>query len=264
MLTIKELSKTFNPNTVNENRIFDEISLNVAKGDFVSIIGSNGAGKSTLLNIISGQIQEDSGIIQIENDQISHLSEYRRSKIIGRVFQNPSLGISPNMTILENLSLANNKGNFFGLSFAINNKKVSYFKEMLSTLELGLENKLCSKVKLLSGGQRQALTLLMATMSNPKLLLLDEHTAALDPKTSKKIIELTNKIIVDKKITTLMVTHNMKHALNYGNRLFMMHQGKVILDIAGAEKQNLTTKKLLNLFEDIAIDDELSDRSLFI
>ncbi|MGL4874289.1 MAG: ABC transporter ATP-binding protein [Clostridium sp.] len=263
MLKIQNLSKTFNINTVNENKLFNNLSIDVAKGDFISIIGSNGAGKSTLLNIISGQIQEDNGVIQIDKEIVSHFSEYKRSQAIGRVFQNPSLGISPNMSILENLSLAKNKGNSFGLSFAINKKEISNLKEVLSTLELGLEEKLHSKVKLLSGGQRQALTLLMATMSNPKLLLLDEHTAALDPKISKKIMDLTSKLILDKKITTLMVTHNMKHALNFGNRLFMMHSGQIIIDVEDSEKQNLDTKKLLNLFETISIDGELSDRNLF-
>ncbi|MGL5417045.1 MAG: ABC transporter ATP-binding protein [Clostridium sp.] len=264
MLKIKNLSKVFNENTINENKVFDNFDVEVKKGDFISIIGSNGAGKSTLLNLISGQIQEDSGIIQINNKVVSHLSEYKRSKSIGRVFQNPSLGVSPNMTILENLSLAHNKGKSFGFKFAIDKKQISKFKELLSILELGLEDKLYNKVELLSGGQRQALTLLMATMSNPKLLLLDEHTAALDPKTSKKIMEITNRIVVEKKITTLMVTHNMKYALDFGNRLFMMHSGNIVIDVYGKEKENLNTKRLLNLFESVNIDGELSDRSLLV
>lgn len=262
MLKIQELHKVFNENTINENKVFDGFSLEVEKGEFISIIGSNGAGKSTLLNIISGNIQLDSGEISIDDLDISNKDEYKRSKIIGRVFQNPSLGIAPNMTILENIALADNKGKKYGLSFGISKKRVPYYKDLLKELNLGLEDKLYTKVSLLSGGQRQALTLLMATMSNPKLLLLDEHTAALDPKTSVKIMDITENIVRDTKITTLMITHNLKQAIKTGNRLIMMHQGEVVIDVKGKEKEELTTQKLMKLFEEANINEELSDRSL--
>lgn len=263
MLKIQGMSKVFNPNTINENSIFDNFSIEVNKGDFISIIGSNGAGKSTLLNIISGNIQSDNGIIVIDGEEVSKKDEFIRSKHIGRVFQNPSLGVAPNMTILQNLALADNKGKKFGLSFGINHKRINHYKKILKELNLGLEDKLYNKVSLLSGGQRQALTLVMAVMSKPKLLLLDEHTAALDPKTSEKIMQITNKIVKESGITTLMVTHNLTHAIDNGNRLFMMHRGNVVVDIEGNEKEDLTTEKLMSLFERVHIKNELSDRSLF-
>lgn len=263
MLKIQNLSKTFNPNTINENKVFDNISLEVNKGDFIAIIGSNGAGKSTLLNIISGSIEEDSGVILIDGKDVSRKSEYLRAKEIGRVFQNPSVGVSPKMTILENLSLADNKGKRYGLSLGINKKRINYYKELLKEVDLGLEDKLYNKVELLSGGQRQALTLLMAVMSNPKILLLDEHTAALDPKTSEKIMEITKKIVKEKGITTLMVTHNLKHAMECGNRLFMMHRGEIVVDVKEKEKRALNTDKLFDLFEQVNMKDDLSDRTLF-
>jgi len=262
MLKIQGLSKVFNPNTINENKLFEEFSLEVKKGDFISIIGSNGAGKSTLLNLISGNIPLDSGGILLDGKDVSFKEEYIRSKEIGRVYQNPSVGVSPNMTILENLALADNKGKPFGLTFGINKKRISYYKEIVSKLNLGLEDKLYKKVNLLSGGQRQALTLIMSVMSEPKLLLLDEHTAALDPKTSAKIMEITCDIVKERGITTLMVTHNMKNAIEAGNRLLMMHGGKVIIDVKGDEKRNLTTEKLLDLFSKAHLTDALSDRSL--
>lgn len=263
MLKIQQLSKVFNPNTINENKVFDSLDLEVNKGDFVAIIGSNGAGKSTLLNMISGSLMCDSGTILIDDEDVTDKPEFVRSKEIGRVFQNPSVGVSPKMTILENLSLADNKGKRFGLSLGVNKKRAEYYKELLREVDLGLEDKLYNKVELLSGGQRQALTLLMAVMSNPKILLLDEHTAALDPKTSEKIMDITKKIVREKKITTLMVTHNMKHALSAGNRLFMMHQGKIVVDVEGKEKKELNTDKLMKLFEEVNIKDDLSDRTLF-
>lgn len=262
MLKIQNLQKVFNPNTINENRVFENLSIDVKKGDFITIIGSNGAGKSTLLNMISGTLESDDGLIILDDKDVTHLSEYKRAREIGRVYQNPSVGVSPNMTILENLSLADNKGKTFGLSFGINKKRIPYYKELLMQVDLGLEDKLYNKVSLLSGGQRQALTLLMAVMSEPKILLLDEHTAALDPKTSAKIIEITEKIVNSRKITTLMVTHNMKQAINMGNRLFMMHRGQVVIDVKGNEKKDLTTDKLLQLFEKVHITEELSDRTL--
>ncbi len=263
MLKIKNMSKVFNPNTINENKVFDKFSLEVNKGDFVTILGSNGAGKSTLLNIVAGSIESDSGSIIIDGEDVSRKAEYERAKSIGRVFQNPSVGVSPQMTILENLSLADNKGKCYGLTLGVNKKRIEYYKELLKEVNLGLEDKLFNKVELLSGGQRQALTLLMAVMSNPKLLLLDEHTAALDPKTSEKIMEITKKIVKERGITTLMVTHNLKHAMEAGNRLFMMHQGKIVIDVSGKEKEELdSTEKLMALFERLNVKDDLSDRSL--
>lgn len=263
MLSVKQLSKVFNPNTINENRVFDQLSLEVTQGDFISIIGSNGAGKSTLLNMISGTIPADSGSILLDGEEVINKPEYVRAKSIGRVYQNPSMGVAPNMTILENIALADNKGKTFGLSFGINKKRIDYYKEMVSELNLGLEDKIYNKVLLLSGGQRQALTLLMAVMSRPKLLLLDEHTAALDPKTSEKIMDITRNIVKDSGITTLMVTHNLKHALENGNRLFMMHRGEILADIQGKEKEKLDTNKLLGLFEQANGEEALSDRTLF-
>ncbi|WP_160685079.1 ATP-binding cassette domain-containing protein [Clostridium sp. C2-6-12] len=263
MLKVQQLSKVFNPNTINENRVFDRLSLEVNQGDYISIIGSNGAGKSTLLNMISGTIAADSGSILLDGDEVINKPEHVRAKSIGRVYQNPSMGVAPNMTILENIALADNKGKSFGLSFGINKKRIDYYKEMVSELNLGLEDKIYNKVLLLSGGQRQALTLLMAVMSRPKLLLLDEHTAALDPKTSEKIMNITRNIVKDSGITTLMVTHNLKHALENGNRLFMMHRGQILADIQGEEKERLDTNKLLGLFERANGEEALSDRTLF-
>lgn len=262
MLKILGLCKVFNTNTINENKVFDNFNVDIKKGEFVTIIGSNGAGKSTLLNLISGNISVDSGLILLDGKDVSHKDEFKRAKQIGRVYQNPSLGVSPNMTILENLSLADNKGKRYGLSFVINKKRIDYYKELLTKIDLGLENKLYNKVTLLSGGQRQALTLMMAVMSEPKLLLLDEHTAALDPKTSAKVMEITKEVVKEKGITTIMVTHNMKHALECGNRLLMMHQGKIIIDVKGKEKKNLTTEKLMEMFSKANALGELSDRSL--
>lgn len=262
MLKILGLCKVFNTNTINENKVFDNFNVDIKKGEFVTIIGSNGAGKSTLLNLISGNISVDSGLILLDGKDVSHKDEFKRAKQIGRVYQNPSLGVSPNMTILENLSLADNKGKRYGLYFGINKKRIDYYKELLTKIDLGLENKLYNKVTLLSGGQRQALTLMMAVMSEPKLLLLDEHTAALDPKTSAKVMEITKEVVKEKGITTIMVTHNMKHALECGNRLLMMHQGKIIIDVKGKEKKNLTTEKLMEMFSKANALGELSDRSL--
>ena len=262
MLKIQGLHKVFNENTINENKVFSNFILDVSEGDFISIIGSNGAGKSTLLNIISGNIQSDEGYIELDGIDMSKADEFKRSKLIGRVFQNPSLGVAPNMTILENLALADNKGKRYGLTLGINKKRISYYRELLKEVDLGLEDKLYNKVNLLSGGQRQALTMLMAAMSKPKLLLLDEHTAALDPKTSMKIMEITEKILKETNITTMMVTHNLKQAIKTGNRLIMMHRGKILIDVKGDEKTQLTTEKLMNLFKDANINDDLSDRSL--
>lgn len=263
MLQIQNLYKVFNKNTVNENVVFNKLNLKVNRGDYITIIGSNGAGKSTLLNIISGTIPVDGGMIMLGDKEISKLPEHKCTKFIGRVFQDPTKGTAPSMTILENMSMAYNKGNKFDLSFAVNKKEIPYFKELLSSLELGLEDKLYTQVGLLSGGQRQALSLIMTVMGNPEILLLDEHTAALDPKTSEKIIELTENIIKEKSITTLMVTHNLNHAIRLGNRLIMLHHGNVILDISGEEKKELTIEKLFKLFENNSEDDLISDRALF-
>lgn len=262
MLKIQALHKVFNENTINENKVFSDFSLEVKEGDFISIIGSNGAGKSTLLNIISGNIKCDEGLIEINGEDVSNKDEYKRSKMIGRVFQDPSLGVAPNMTILENLSLADNKGKMYGLTSGINKKRIPYYEKILKELDLGLEDKLYNKVNLLSGGQRQALSMLIAVMSQPKLLLLDEHTAALDPKTSLKIMETTERIVKDTNITTMMVTHNLKQAIKTGNRLIMMHRGKILIDVKGKEKEELTTEKLMDLFKNANITDDLSDRSL--
>lgn len=262
MLKIKDVCKVFNVNTINENRVFDGFSLQVEKGEYVSIIGSNGAGKSTLLNLITGNLPVDSGSIMIDGEEVVKKEEYYRCRYIGRVFQNPSVGVAPNMNILENMSLADNKGKPYGIKFAIDKKRINYYKEELKRLNLGLEDKLYNKVNLLSGGQRQALTLIMAVMSNPKILLLDEHTAALDPKTSIKIMDITNKIIEEKKITTLMVTHNIKQAIESGNRLIMMHEGKTIIDVSKEEKAKLNRDRLIEMFGKVNMEDVLSDRSL--
>ena len=262
MLKIKDMYKVFNANTVNENRVFEGFSLDVEKGEYVSIIGSNGAGKSTLLNLISGNLAVDSGSIIIDGEEVVKKEEYYRCRYIGRVFQNPTVGVAPNMNILENMSLADNKGKPYGMKFAIDKKRINYYKEELKKLNLGLEDKLYNKVNLLSGGQRQALTLIMAVMSNPKILLLDEHTAALDPKTSIKIMDITDKIIDEKKITTLMVTHNIKQAIESGDRLIMMHEGKIVIDVKREEKSKLNRDKLIEMFGRANMKDVLSDRSL--
>ena len=262
LLQIKKLYKVFNKGTVNENILFNGISLNIEDNDFITVIGSNGAGKSTLLNIISGSVKSDSGSIILGDMDITKLPEYKRARFIGRVFQNPSMGTSPSMTILENLSMAANKGQRFGLKSGVLKDKISYFTDCLSHLSLGLEDKLNTKVGLLSGGQRQALSMLMAVMGNPEILLLDEHTAALDPKTSNRIMELTDEIVREKKITTIMITHNLKQAIEYGNRILMLDGGNVIIDIKGEEKKKLTKEKLLTLFNSLN-DDAVGDRMLF-
>jgi len=263
MLKIKSINKGFNKGTINETSIFNNFNLEINKGDFITIVGSNGAGKSTLLNIISGALELDSGNISLEKKDITNLKEHTKSKFISRVFQDPTKGTSPSMTILENLSLADNKGSSFGLSLGVNKKKIEEFKNHLSILNLGLEDKINTKVGMLSGGQRQALSLLMATLNTPKILLLDEHTAALDPKTSETIINLTNSIVKEKNITTIMITHNLNHAIAFGNRLLMMHRGQTILDIGKVEKSNLTKNDLIEEFNKITFKEELSDRIMF-
>jgi len=263
MLNIKSINKSFNKGTVNETSIFNNFNLDINKGDFITIVGSNGAGKSTLLNIISGALELDSGNIVLEGKDITNLKEHKKSKFISRVFQDPTKGTSPSMTILENLSLADNKDSNFGLSLGVNKKKIEEFKNHLSILNLGLEDKINTKVGMLSGGQRQALSLLMATLNTPKILLLDEHTAALDPKTSEVIINLTNSIVREKNITTIMITHNLNHAIEFGNRLLMMHMGENIIDIGKIEKRNLTKGDLIEEFNKITFKEELSDKIIF-
>lgn len=263
LLQIHNLHKTFYKGTVNENTVFDGLSLNIEDGDYVTVIGSNGAGKSTLLNLISGSVMADEGSISLDGREISKLPEYKRTKYMGRVFQDPAMGTSPSMTILQNLSMAFSKGKNFGLTPGVSPKNTPGFKKMLSELDLGLENRINERVSLLSGGQRQALSLLMASISGPKLLLLDEHTAALDPKTSERIIALTDKIISDRKMTAIMVTHNLSQAIMSGNRLIMLHRGNVVLDIKGDEKKDLTIEKLLQCFEKTHSMESLSDEQLF-
>lgn len=262
MLELKNVRKTFNLGTVNEKKALCGINLHLKQGDFVTIIGGNGAGKSTMLNMIAGVSPIDSGVVILDNENISRQTEHKRAKNLGRVFQDPMLGTAADMEIEENLALAYRRGKLRGLGCRISKNEKEYFKEQIQVLGLGLEDRMTSKVRLLSGGQRQALTLLMATLKKPKLLLLDEHTAALDPKTAKKVLELTNEIVLSKQLTALMVTHNMKDAIRMGNRLIMMHEGKIIYDVSGEEKKNLGVKDLLKKFEDVSDGDFSNDRMI--
>ena len=251
MLKIENISITFEANTINEKKALDNISLTLNDGDFVTVIGSNGAGKSTLLNAIAGVFNVDSGSIYIDDNDVTNIKEYKRASFIGRVFQDPKIGTASDMWIEENLALAIRRGNKRGLKQGISNTERKQYFDILKSFDLGLENRMSTKVGLLSGGQRQALTLLMATIKKPNLLLLDEHTAALDPATATKVLELTNKIVTENKLTTFMVTHNMKDALKYGNRLIMMDNGHIILDVAGKDKEKLTVSDLLKKFEKV-------------
>ncbi len=248
MLKITDLRKTFNPGTVNEKTALDHLSLHIHEGEFVTVIGGNGAGKSTLLNAISGVWRPDAGTIEIDGIDVTNMPEYKRAKFLGRVFQDPMKGTAPDMEIAENLAIAARRGTKRSFRWGVTRKERAEYKELLKTLDLGLENRLSVKVGLLSGGQRQAVTLLMATLNRPKLLLLDEHTAALDPKTAAKVLELTENVVKKHRLTTLMITHNMKDAIAYGNRLIMMHEGNIIVDVSGEEKNSLTVEKLLALF----------------
>lgn len=262
MLQLNHIYKTFNHNTANEKLVINGLSLHLCKGDFVTVIGGNGAGKSTILNLIAGVYPPDRGSILLDGQPITHLREYKRAKYLGRVFQDPMMGTAANMEIQENLALAYRRGKMRGFRWGITNKEKLLFMEKLEGLNLGLETRMSSKVGLLSGGQRQALTLLMATLQQPKLLLLDEHTAALDPKTAERVLDLTQQIVSTNNLTTLMVTHNMKHAIQYGNRLIMMYEGNIILDVKGEEKSQLKVADLLQKFESVSKGNFASDRMI--
>lgn len=262
MLKLKKVSKTFNVGTVNEKKVLHDIDLELQEGDFVTIIGGNGAGKSTLLNMISGMFPLDSGIIELDGEDISLQPEYQRAKKIGRLFQDPMLGTASDMQIIENLALAKRRGKSRGLKWGVTKQEKEEYKELVKTLGLHLEDRLTTKVGLLSGGQRQALTLLMATLQKPKLLLLDEHTAALDPATSAKVLTLTKEIIEKQNLTALMVTHNMQDAIDVGNRLIMMYEGRIIYDVKGQEKKDLKVSDLLKKFEEASGHEFVNDRML--
>ena len=262
MLVIKHVSKTFNTNTINEKKALVDINLTLNEGDFVTVIGGNGAGKSTMLNMIAGVYPIDSGQIILDGKDISLLPEYKRAHLIGRVFQDPMMGTAADMEIQENLAFANRRGQRRGLAWGVKKEEKELLKKQLSRLGLGLENRMSNKVGLLSGGQRQALTLLMATSKKPKLLLLDEHTAALDPKTAKAVLDVTKEIVDEDQLTALMVTHNMKDAIQIGNRLIMMHEGRIIFDVAGEEKKKLTVEALLKKFEEATSEEFSNDRMM--
>ena len=262
MLELHQVCKTFNPGTVNEKAALNHLSLTLEEGDFVTVIGGNGAGKSTMLNAISGVWPVDKGAIRIDGVDVTELSEHRRAVYLGRVFQDPMVGTAGNMTIEENLALAARRGEKRTLRWGIKKSEREQFKELLRPLGLGLEDRFTAKVGLLSGGQRQALTLLMASLKKPKVLLLDEHTAALDPKTAAKVLELSDQIVEEHRLTTLMVTHNMKDAIAHGNRLIMLDAGRVILDIRGEDKKKLTVPDLLARFTAASGEEVESDRLL--
>ena len=262
MLEIRDIRKTFNAGTVNEKVALNGVSLHLAPGDFVTVIGGNGAGKSTLLNSVSGALEVDEGQILIDGVDVTHLPEYKRAKYIGRVFQDPMMGTAATMQIEENLALAARRGKVRGLGSGITAAERKGYVEQLAMLDLGLETRMTAKVGLLSGGQRQALTLLMATLQKPKLLLLDEHTAALDPKTAAKVLETTQRIVEKDNLTTLMITHNMRDAIAYGNRLIMMYNGRIVVDVSGEEKKKLTVEQLLSLFSKASGSDEADDKLL--
>ncbi len=262
MLELKHVSKTFNAGTINEKVALNDVSLTLEDGDFVTIIGGNGAGKSTLMNAIAGVYRVDCGSISLDGQDVTKTPEYKRAKLLGRVFQDPMQGTAADMQIDENLALARRRGKTRGLKWGVTKAEKEEYKKALSALDLGLETRLSSKVGLLSGGQRQAITLLMAAMNDPKLLLLDEHTAALDPKTAAKVLEITDKIVEEKKLTTLMITHNMKDAIKHGNRLIMMHEGRIVIDVRGEEKSRLTVEDLLDMFTKVSGTEFASDRAI--
>lgn len=254
MLELKGICKYYNPGTINEMCLFRGFDLSIAQGEFLSVVGSNGSGKTSMLNIICGSIPIESGRILINGKDITKEKEFRRNRRIGRVYQNPAMGTCPSMTILENMSLADNKGMLYDLRRGTNKNRIAYYREQLSWLNLGLEDKLDVKVGALSGGQRQAMALLMSTMTPIEFLILDEHTAALDPKTAELIMKLTNRIVKEKKLTTIMVTHNLRYAVEYGNRLIMMHEGNVILDKKEEEKKQMSVEDILTLFNEISVE----------
>ncbi len=254
MLELKNIYKYYNPGTVNEMCLFQDFNFTVKDGEFVSVVGSNGSGKTSMLNIICGSIPVESGQIFLDGKDITKAKEFRRNEKIGRVYQNPALGTCPSMTILENMSLADNKGKRYGLGRGTNKGRMEYYRELLRPLNLGLEDKMHVKVGSLSGGQRQAMALLMSTMTPIEFLILDEHTAALDPKTAEIIMELTGKLVKEKHLTTIMVTHNLRYAVEYGDRLVMMHQGDCVIDCAGEEKTAITIDEILEKFNEISIE----------
>lgn len=254
MLEIQNVTKIYNPGTVTEQVLFNQFSLSVEDGQFVAIVGSNGSGKTSLLNILCGSISVEHGDVLVGGESVIKKREFQRYLTMGRVYQNPAAGTCPNLTMLENLSLADNKGKPFGLSRGVNKSRTDYYRSELQSLGLGLEDKLSVKMGSLSGGQRQAVALLMATMTPLKFLILDEHTAALDPKTAEIIMQLTDKVIREKHLTAMMVTHNLRHAVEYGDRLLMMNQGKIVLDQTGSEKQRTSMDDILSLFNKISIE----------
>lgn len=262
MLEIKNVHKTFNKGTINEKKALNGVQLHLNPGDFVMIIGGNGAGKSTSMNMVAGVYPIDRGTIILDGKDISDWPEYKRASLIGRVFQDPMMGTAANMSIEENLAMAYRRGKKRGLGWGVTKKERAIFKERLKMLDLGLEDRMTTKVGLLSGGQRQAITLLMATLQKPSILLLDEHTAALDPKTAKKVLDLTEKIIAKDQLTAMMVTHNMKDAIHIGNRLIMMHEGRIIYDVSGEEKKKLTVEDLLEKFEQASGGEFANDRMM--
>jgi len=262
MLKIKNLHKTFNPGTINEKKALDGLDLHIKDGDFVTVIGGNGAGKSTLLNAICGVWKPDYGTIEIDGVDVTNMPDYKRAAYLGRVFQDPMKGTAPDMEIAENLAIAARRGTKRRLVRGVKKAEREEYKKLLATLELGLEDRISAKVGLLSGGQRQAVTLLMASLKRPKLLLLDEHTAALDPKTAAKVLEITDRIVEENKLTTLMITHNMKDAIAHGNRLIMMHEGHVVVDVEGEEKKKLTVEDLLHLFVKASGNEFTDDRAV--
>lgn len=254
MLEIRDITKVYNPGTVAEQRLFDHFSLTVETGQFVTIVGGNGSGKTSLLNILCGSIPMDGGDVLIDGKSVRRLKDYRRYADMGRVYQNPSAGTCPNLTMLENLSLADNKGKPFGLGWGVNRRRADAYRDQLRELGLGLEDKLDVKMGALSGGQRQAVALLMATMTPLKFLILDEHTAALDPKTAEVIMALTDRVIREKHLTAMMVTHNLRYAVEYGDRILMMNRGRVVLDRAGAEKRATSMDDILTMFNQISLE----------
>ncbi|MGN0598430.1 MAG: ABC transporter ATP-binding protein [Oscillospiraceae bacterium] len=254
MLQLNNIVKTFNKGTVDENTLFDNFSFNVNKGDFISVIGSNGSGKTTLLNLTCGTMQPDSGSVIFEGKDITRVSEYKRAKFIGRVLQDPKMGTCGSLTILENMALSDNKNKPYGLSPVINKKRVDYYKTLLEQCGMGLENRMGVKVGSLSGGQRQALALIIATMTDIKMLILDEHTAALDPKSSETLMKITDKIVKEKQLTTLMVTHNLRFAVEYGNRMVMMHSGNAVMNLSEEEKKHTSIDDILDKFNEISIE----------